>query len=345
LAGEVFSEAPPHSNQPQACLANTFSEEDLTYIPKIGVIAVGGAGGSVLSDLYGTLPHLSRLIAIDTSAGALNEVTADQQILINDAITIWSGNTDALRAQANNARVDIAEAVAGLDIVFIVAGMGGAAGTVISPIVAEVLKENLIMSIGVAIMPFDIEGERRQEVALAGASELGIATNAVFPVSNKLLAMSAQLDGYKSINASTVFERLYNGVISPIAEPGLVIVDLDSLTMIKSCHGLAALGYGVAFGENAAVEAAQAAIFDPLLGEHRLRSASSIWVSIEGPPKNRMKLGTVNSVLKTIKNAVGDVTHDQEIAFGATYTANFADEFKVTILAGGVQFEGAKASL
>lgn len=345
LAGEAFLEAPSCSNEAQACPADTLSDEDSIYIPKIGVIAVGGAGGSVLSDLYGTLPQLSRLIAIDTSSGALHEVEVDQKILIDDAITVWSGNTDTLRTHANNARIEIAEAVAGLDIVFIVAGMGGAAGTVISPIVAEVLKEKSIISIGIAIMPFDIEGKLRQEVALAGTLALGEATNAVFPVSNKLLAMSGQRDGNKSINASTIFERIYNGAISPIAKPGLVTVDADDLKMIKSNRGLAALGYGVAVGDDAAVEAAQAAIFDPLLGEHQLRSASSIWVSIEGPPKNRMKLRAVNSILKTIQHVVGDVSHQQDIAFGAIYAENIADQFKVTIFAGGVQLDETKAFL
>ena len=344
-ARETLSDAPLSSTNLLSTPADTLSDEDSTYIPKIGVITIGGAGGCVLADLYQTLPHLNRLITIDTSAGALHDVVSDRKILIECASTIWSGNTDALRAQANNTRVEIAEAVAGLDIAFIVAGMGGAAGTVTSPVVAEVLKANSILAIGVAIMPFDIEGELRQKVALAGARALGVATNAVFPVSNKLLAMSVQRDGYKSINASTIFERLYSGVISPITKPGLVTVDADDLKIIKSSHGLAALGYGVAVGENAAVEAAQAAIVDPSLGEHQLRSASSFWVSIEGPPKNRMKFRAVNSILKTIQNTVGDVGHQQDIVFGATYSESLVDEFKVTILAGGVLLDGTEALL
>ena len=336
LASEVFSEKPSCSTQPEACPADTLNDDDSTYIPKIGVIAVGGAGGSVLSDLYGTLPHISRLIAIDTSEGALHEVVADQKILIDDAITVWSGNTDTLQTHANNARVEIAEAVAGLDIVFIVAGMGGAAGTVISPIVAEVLKEKSIISIGVAIMPFDIEGKLRQEIALAGIRALGDATNTVFPISNKLLAMSGQRESFQPINAPTILKRIYNGAISPIAKPGLVTVDLDSLNTLKSSHGFAAHGCGMATGKNAAAEAALAAISDFLLGQNQLRSASSLWVSIEGPSNNGMKFRDINSILKTIQDAVGNINHQQDIVFGATYTEDFADELRVTILAGGV---------
>lgn len=345
FAGDVSSEAPSCSTQPQACPADTLNDEDTTFIPKIGVIAVGGAGASVLSDLYRTLPHLSRFIAIDTSIGAINEVAADQKILIDDAITVWAGNADTLRTHANNASVKIAEAVAGLDIVFIVADMGGAAGTVISPIVAEVLKENSIMAISVAIMPFDIEGKLRQEVALAGTRALGDAANTVFPISNKLLAMSGQRDGNKSINASTIFERIYNGAISPIAKHGLVTVDVNSLNVMKTSHGFAAQGYGMAAGKNAAVEAAQAAISDSLLGENQLRLASSLWVSIEGPPNNGMKFRDINTILKTIHDAIGDINHQQDIVFGATYTEDFSEEFRVTILAGGIPLGGMEAFL
>ena len=343
FASEVFSESPSFSNEANALPVNTLSDEYLAHIPKIGVIAVGSFGGSPLSDFYGTLPHLSRLIVIDTSSGALHEVEVNQETLIDDVTKIWLGKTDSLRIHAPNVWAEIAAAVAGLEIAFIVAGLDGGADNLISLLVAEVLSAKSIMSICVAIMPFDIESKHHQEVALAGARALVDAANVVFPISNKPFSMSDQRDGNNLINISTIFERIYNGTISPIAKSGLITVDVDDLNVMKSSNGFAVQGYGIASGENAAVEAAQAAISDSLLGENQLRLASSLWVSIEGPPNKGMKMRDINNIMKTITNAVRDKNHEQNIIFGATYTEDFSEEFRVTILASGVPFEYCRA--
>ncbi len=125
--------------------------------PRIGVIAVGGAGGTILSELYGKLPYLSHLIAIDVDLGALQRVAATRKILIGDA-AVRPRDARTVSLLANDARTQIADAVAGLDIAFIVAGMGGVAGTAISPIVAEMLRKNQAMTIAAAFTPVNSEG-------------------------------------------------------------------------------------------------------------------------------------------------------------------------------------------
>lgn len=130
------------------------------------------------------------------------------------------------------------------------------------------------------------------------------------------------------------FEQFYRGITSPLFEPGLVTVDLESIQDVISSSGLMALGYGSDSGLCAAESAALAAIAHPLLGVPRLQSASRILVSIEGPPRKSMKIKDVNTILKTVQHAIGDVLHEQLITFGATYNDNLVDEYQVTILAG-----------
>lgn len=142
-------------------------------------------------------------------------------------------------------------------------------------------------------------------------------------------------------NNKTVFEQFYRGITTPLFEPGLVTVDLESIQDVISSGGLLALGYGSDSGLCAAESAALAAISHPLLGVQRLHSASRILVSIEGPPGKSMKVRDVNIILKTILHAIGDVGHEQLITFGATFNEKFADRYQVTILAGGVLAEGA----
>ena len=124
-------------------------------ILKIGVIAVGGAGISMVSTLRTDLPHLARFIAIDINKEALNRATADIKILVGDGAN-RPRRTDLARFLAQPVKAQIVDAVAGLDVVFLVAGMGGVAGSALSLTLADLLHERpeVLLSIGVPITPF-----------------------------------------------------------------------------------------------------------------------------------------------------------------------------------------------
>lgn len=53
------------------------------------------------------------------------------------------------------------QVVAGADMVFVTAGMGGGTGSGAAPIVAEVAKEMGALTVGVVTKPFGFEGRRR----------------------------------------------------------------------------------------------------------------------------------------------------------------------------------------
>lgn len=382
FSGAIPQEISSNNAAPLASAAMVCDSEEIQWIPKVGVVAVGGAGGAVLKNMSKNLPCLNRTIAIDTSASALNRIPADQKILVGGANSRWNGDLQNLRHEANEVKLQIHKAVVGLDIAFIVAGMGGASGTVISPVVGSVLWGTRVASIGAAITPFDFEGKLRKQIALEGLKALEDLTLAVIPISNERLAQRARDDGllpykvdramagsqsvnrninncptlecteeiheyfvpdsYLSSLATRTFEQLYLGTVAPIGKPGLVTLDPESITDL---YGFSALGYGAASGPNAAEMAVHAAIAHPMLGECLLRSAKCVWVCIDGPSKDFMKLRDVNYILRAIQNAIGDTDHEQLITFGATYNDNFSGEYRVTILAGGVFAEDAMGVL
>ncbi|UCV10278.1 hypothetical protein KI614_08610 [Dechloromonas denitrificans] len=385
FAGAMFSGMLPKSAELLGRPENIFNNDCSCRAPRIGVIAVGSPGGEVLTSLYGRLPHLDRSIAIDNFPLELDRVEANRKILVSNSLSdMYGGKTMPSKFREHYVsylKDEIAEAVANLDLAFIVVKMGSYAGTIVAPIVAEVLRNKGITSICAAITLFHYQEKFRRQVSLAGMSALKGIANAVVPISSEALAQSARRTGLlsprmdramtayevatqgsmvwptgglevrmtnafrrddflKSIPATT-FEQIYRGVTSPLFEPGLVTVDLESIEDALSSDGHVALGYGHAVGVNAAEKAALTAISHPLLGMQRLRSASSIFVSIEGPSGKRMKIKDVNGILNTIRAPIGHVDHGQLITFGATYNQNFADEYRVTILADGVSAEGA----
>lgn len=307
--------------------------------PRIGVIAVGGAGGTILSELYGKLPYLSHSTAIDIDSTALQRVAADRKILIGGAMT-RPGDARAASALANDAKGQIADAVADLDIAFIVAGMGGTAGTAISPIVAEVLRKNQVMTIAAAFTPVNSEGPHRHHIAVDGMLALGDIANATLQISNDVLCWHAcQRDlPLWSSPATTTFERLYRGITEPIARSDyLISFDIESLREWMSNDGLAAIGYGSACGRNAAEAATRKAIDHPLLGEDRLGSASGIWVVIEGDLES-LWVRQFCEMMHLVRNSMSISTEVADPVFlcGANSNKALGDEFRVTILASGI---------
>ena len=300
------------------------------------MIAVGGAGGKVLSSLYGNLPHLDRAVAIDTDPVALHGVTADHKLLIADIDPVWRSGLEKIKV-GYEVQTQIADAVAHLDIAFIVAGMGGRAGTSLAPLVAEVLMDSSVITIGTAFTPFHREGPQRQQMAIAGVDALRRITNLTFPQSNELLARSGQREGMKRTSATGLFDRLYRGAILPITGPGLITWGPDLISLLISKVGDAAIGYGNASGEDAHVVATRQAIAHSLLGKCRLRSATGIVFSVEGASANFSRLGHISQVMETLRDTLGEEDHEQIICGDVTWNEALGNEVRVTILAGGVQ--------
>lgn len=309
---------------------------ELVDIPRkvnIGVIGVGSVGGAVLTDLFGKLPYLGRSIAVVTDPSELVLVLADQKLLIDNGNDPPSSTHDA-RSLCNEAKAEIAKAIAGLNMVFIVAGMDDATGIGISLVVAEMLKEARVTTLAVAIAPFVFEDRQHQQSAQAGMHELARLTGVVFPVANQFLLQSDRRKGLLSLvrsHATITFERIFRGATVPFSEAGMVTIDPEDIKLILSDNGIAAFGYGSARGENTAEVAVRQAIAYPLLGEGRLSSASGIWVSIEGDERS-MKFRELNKIMATISN----VSPYPVIYFGATTNRLLRHGCRVTILAGGV---------
>jgi cell division protein FtsZ len=162
---------------------------------RVGVVGIGGAGGNVLNYLADGLPHLDRTVAINTHVDSLRRRKADRKIRIDDIddepVKSNMARRAIVRRNARSAADEIAEAVAGLDMVLLVAGMGGMAGTVISPIVAQVLREQNIFTVGVPILPFEWEGKTRNQTARSGARELGQWAHSLLLISNDAMARDA----------------------------------------------------------------------------------------------------------------------------------------------------------
>jgi len=123
----------------------------------IKVIGVGGCGGNAVDHMIDKGVEGVEFISANTDAQALKRSQAKIQLQLGAAITKGLGagaNPEVGRKAALEDRERVAEAIAGADMLFLTAGMGGGTGTGAAPVVAELAKELGILTVAVVTKPF-----------------------------------------------------------------------------------------------------------------------------------------------------------------------------------------------
>lgn len=133
--------------------------------PRIVVAGCGGAGCNVVSQVYEKdLPGVET-VAVNTDAGSLERTYADVRILIAQGVTV---DGDPLLAEyAAEACRDLLRSATAADIVFVVAGLGGGTGTGAAPVLADAARDAGAHTVGIAILPFAVEGRASVDAGLA----------------------------------------------------------------------------------------------------------------------------------------------------------------------------------
>lgn len=325
------------TTQPLITPANAVEVDGrVSDIPKVGIVAVGGLGCAILNEFTGRLPYLSRSIAINIDGKSLHRVKADRKILVGDG-KAQPLNPYATRLLAQSSIHEIADAVAGLDMVFLVAGMGGATCTGIAPMVAQMLREQNILTLAFVTSPFDLVSQQRKQNAQTGIRELRLHVDALLPFSTYAHAQeTGQNDLFPSVSsqAALAFDQLWRGILNPVCRPGWVNIDFEDLKhLILSHEGDCAFGFGSASGVNGTEAAALHAINHLMLGQSRLQQASAVLIAVSAPP-GVLKLGDTMSAMRSIRQ---QLSQDPWIIYGAYHEAHLNNEITVSVLASGIR--------
>jgi len=309
----------------------------------IKVVGVGGGGGNAVEHMVCESIEGVDFICANTDAQALERASSRTVIQIGTHITKGLGagaNPDIGRQAAMEDRDRIEEALAGADMVFITAGMGGGTGTGGAPIVAQVAKEMGILTVAVVTKPFPFEGNKRMNVADEGIAELKKYVDSLITIPNeKLLTVLGKqitlLDAFKAAN--NVLLGAVQGIADLITRPGLINVDFADVRTVMSEMGMAMMGTGAAKGEDRAREAAERAVASPLLEDVDLSGARGILVNVTAGLD--MAIGEFEEVGNTIKGFASD---NATVVVGTVIDPEMSDELRVTVVATGLG-QGAEA--
>ena len=304
---------------------------------KIKVIGVGGSGCNAVNTMIKMGLEGVEFITANTDRQALDASLAPTKLAIGQELTKGLGagaNPEIGRKAALEDYAKISEMLAGADMVFITAGMGGGTGTGAAPIFAKIAKEIGALTVGVVTKPFMFEGRKRMKHADQGMAWLRENVDSLITIPNqRLLAISgatlSMVDAFKK--ADEVLLNAVQGISDLINNTGLINSDFADVKTIMQNKGLALMGIGYGEGEHRAVEAATSAISSPLLEDVSIDGATGIIINITGG--SNLKIHEVNEATTLIMEAAHE---DAEIIFGTVIDEAMKDRVKVTVIATGL---------
>ncbi len=304
---------------------------------KIKVIGVGGSGGNAVNTMIQMGLKGVEFICANTDKQALEASLASVKVQIGGNLTkgLGAGANPEVGCQAAlEDYAKLSEVLAGADMVFVTAGMGGGTGTGAAPVIAKIAKEVGALTVGVVTKPFGFEGRKRMKQAENGLNNLKASVDSLITIpNNRLLSIAdislSMIDAFKK--ADEVLLHAVQGISDLINHTGLINSDFADVKTIMSNKGLALMGIGVAQGENRAIEAAKRAISSPLLEDISINGATGIIVNVTGG--SNLKIHEVNDATTLIMEAADE---DAEIIFGTVIDENMNDDVKVTVIATGL---------
>jgi cell division protein FtsZ len=311
--------------------------QQIAMRPVITVVGVGGAGGNAVNNMISAQLEGVQFVVANTDAQALEGALTERAIQLGRTITqgLGAGATPEIgEAAAEEAAQEIMSCIEGSHMVFITAGMGGGTGTGAAPVVARMAREQGMLTVGVVTKPFQFEGAKRMRIAEQGLAELQKYVDTLIVIPNQNLFRVANekttfADAFRM--ADEVLHSGVRGVTDLMVKPGLVNLDFADIRTVMQEMGKAMMGTGEATGEKRAVEAAEAAISNPLLDDVSLKGARAALINITGG--SDMTLYEVDEAANRIRE---EIDSDANIIFGSTFNEAMQGTIRVSVVATGI---------
>ncbi|MFT9066981.1 MAG: cell division protein FtsZ [Acetobacter syzygii] len=307
------------------------------FSPKITVIGVGGGGTNAVDNMIASNLQGVEFVVANTDAQSLAKSLADSRIQLGPHLTHGLGagaKPEVGRAAAEEAADEIARYLDGAHMVFITTGMGGGTGTGAAPVIARMARERNILTIGVVSKPFAYEGKRRARVADEGIQELQQYVDTLIVIPNQNLFRIANerttlREAYKL--ADEVLNMGVRGVTDLMMERGYVNLDFADIRSVMAEMGKAMMGTGEAEGDNRAVEAAEAAISNPLLEDTCMATAKGLLVNVTGGEDM-----TFFEAEEAFNRICREVPEDANMIFGTVIEEKMSGRVRVSVVATGI---------
>jgi cell division protein FtsZ len=303
--------------------------------PSVKIFGVGNAGDALLNALTTVEFAGAEFAAINTDAAALASSSATIKIHLENKLFRGlgsGGDPERGRALAEEQFSTLKSACAGANVIFILAGLGGGAGSGISPVLAKAAREAGALVLAFVTLPFDCEGNRRETQAQAGLEQLKSAADGVICLPSqkifKLIDENSTLVETFRVTGGFLIEGV-RGVWSLLTRPGLIQVHFGDLcALLRDRHAENAFAFVEASGAGRAREVVEKILTHPLLDEGRvLAESDAVLVSLTAGKD--LTMAEINRVMESVKRQCGHA----QIIMGAAADAGLKEKLCVTVIA------------
>jgi cell division protein FtsZ len=301
----------------------------------VKIFGAGGAGVQLLEALVGGEFSGASFAAIDTDASSLVACSASVKIQLETKLLRGlgtGGDPERGRALAEEQFSTLAAACEGATVIFILAGLGGGAGSGISPVLARAAKETGALVLAFVTLPFACEGNRRRQQAQQGLDELrAVADGVICLPSQKTFKLidenTSVLDTFRLTNGLLL--ESVRGVWRLLTRRGLIQIHFDDLrALIHDRHSESVFASIEATGPARAREIVEKLLAHPLLDEGRaLAEADAVLVSLMGGKD--LTMAEVNRVMEQINRQC----EQARIIMGAAVDETLKSRLCVTVIA------------
>jgi cell division protein FtsZ len=314
---------------------NPFNQPAVPKSISLKIFGVGNAGVNVLEQVSKSSLPPAEFVAVNTDPNSLIASTVTEKICLEPKMMRGlgtGGDPERGRAVAEQNIAAFKSACEGVNVVFLVTGLGGGAGTGISPLLAKVAKEAGALVLAFATLPFDCEGNRRQRQAQEGLQELKAVADGVICLPNQKLFKlidenTSVLDTFRLSN-----QLLAEGVSSVwrlIAGRGLIEIHFDELSgFLRDRHAESHFATAEAAGDTRSREVIDKLLAHPMLdGGKTLAESNAVLVSIIGGTD--LSMSEINRVMEHINSKCAKA----QVIMGAATDPHSQNRLAVTIIA------------
>lgn len=314
---------------------------------KIIICGIGGAGCNAVNSMInsGELQGVE-FIAVNTDSQVLEKSLASTTITIGKDLTKGlgaGGNPQVGRQAAEDSVEYLNEALAGSDMVFVTAGMGGGTGTGASPVIAGIAKGLGALTVGVVTKPFAFEGTRKLEVAMKGIEELKSKVDALIVIPNqRILEIIDRNVTFKQAmeKSDEILKNAIQSISDIITQTGQINVDFADVKAIMQDAGTALMGIGYSNShETRAIDAAKMAIQSPIL-DYSIDGAQGVLITVRASAD--VSMIEISEAVEVIR---GYVDPNALIKMGIVIDENSGDSVSVTVLATGFKTDPLEKEL
>jgi len=301
---------------------------------RISVVGVGNGGLKVIETLVKRELKGVNLIAADTDYQTLNKSNAPTKVKLGPKKTMGNGaggNPELGKEATLEVKEDIAGHFKESNMVIVISMLGKGTGSGGAPEILKTAKERNILTLGLAVMPYEDEGHT--DIANAAVKEIAKTSDAYMLLSNENMDALGEeitlIDAYERMNS--VLANSVQALVEIVKETGYINANIEDIKRVLGKGGRCLISKSeVQTGDDRALTAVDNAVSDPLFQISMLGAQNIMIYAI--PPKD-FKLRERRIAMERIRLHTDG---EPNITWSMSKPVDDVDGFYIYLIASGI---------